>query len=80
MSGYSKACAGGQTRFCSRPTSTHLIEDIDESQSIVALQRYRSVHILLRRQYLGEGFYELAGSYVNGPELGEERIPGRWNI
>jgi len=80
MSGDSKAYAGGQTRGCSHPTSTHLIEDVDEGQSIIALQRYRGAHILLRRQYLGEGFCELAGSYVNGPELREECIPGRWNI
>lgn len=80
MSGDSKACAGDQTRSCSRPTSTHPIEDADEGQSIVAPQRYRGVHILLRGQYLGEGFCELAGSYVNGPELREECIPGRWDI
>ena len=71
---------GDQTRGCSRPTSAHLIEDADEGQSIVVLQRYSSIHTLLRRQHLGEGFCELAGSYVNVPELREECIPGRWNI
>ena len=55
--------------------SAHLIEDADEGYSIVALERHRGIHALLRRQHLGEGVRELVGSYVNRHELCEEGTP-----
>ena len=51
---------------------THLIEDVDKSQSVFALQRQRRVHIFLRCQHLGQSVWEFSGSYVKCHELGEE--------
>ena len=54
--------------------AAHLVEDIDEGQSIVALERHRSIHALLRRQHLSESVWELPGSDVNRHELRKESI------
>ena len=58
--GTSNACGWSQTGcsdFPSRPV--YLIEDVDEGQSIVALQRHRGVYTLLRCQHRSEGVREL---------------------
>ena len=57
----------------------HLIEDVNEGLSIVALQRHCSIDTLLRCQHLSEGVWELSGSYVNRHELREEGILECWN-
>jgi hypothetical protein len=57
----------------------YLIEDVDKGQSILALQRHRDVHTLLGFQRLDKGVWKLSGSYVNGRELREEGIPGRYS-
>jgi len=64
-------------KFSGYHRPTYLIEDVDKSQSVIALQRHHGVHALLRRQRLGEDVCELRGSYVNGRELGEEGVPER---
>lgn len=58
---------------------THLIENVDEGQSVIALQRHRSVDTLLGPQHLGEGIWELPGSCIDGRELRKERIIERYD-
>ena len=58
----------------------HPIEDVNEGQRVVALQRHCGVHSLLGCQHRSEGLWELPGSYINGHELREEGIFERWNI
>ena len=77
--GASKAYVGDQPECPDYPRAAHLIEDVDEGQSIVALQRHRGIDTLLGCQHLGEGVWEFPGSYVNGRELREEDIPGCWH-
>ena len=77
MFGTSKACVVDQTGCSGYHRSAHLVEDIDKGQSVVALQRYCGVRALLRCQHLGEGVWELRGSYVNGRELSQERVSER---
>jgi len=77
MSGASKACVCDQTEFSGHHRPAYLIEDLNKSRSVVALQRHRGVHTLLRCQHLDDGVWELRGSYVNGCELGEESVPER---
>ena len=67
----------GCSDYPSRPV--YLVEDVDEGYSTVTLQRHRGVHTLLRSQHLGEGVWELPGSYIDGHELCEEGILERWN-
>jgi len=57
---------------CRRPA--HLVEDVNQGQCVVTLQRHRSVHALLGRQHLGKGVWEFPGSYINRRELSEEGI------
>jgi len=80
MSGASKACAKWLNRALDYSLSACLIEDVDEGQGIVTLQRHRGIHIFLRCQHPGEPGMELPGSCVNGLELSEERVPGCWTI
>ena len=80
MFGASKTCTRGSIGCSDYPRLPHLIKDIDEGQSIVALQRHRCVHTLLRCQHLGESAWERSGSYVDGRELHEERILESWSI
>ena len=74
MFGASKAYAVDQVGCSGCPRPSYLIEDVYKGQSIVALQRHRGVHTLLRGQQFGEGIWELHGLYINGLELGEEGV------
>ena len=58
----------------------HLIENIDEGQSIVALERHRGIHAFLRPQHPSERVWELPGSNVDGHELCEERVLECWSV
>ena len=53
---------------------THLIEDVDEGQRVVTLQRHCGVHALLGCQHRGERIWELSRSYINGHELRDEGV------
>ena len=74
MFGASKACAVDQAGCSGCPRPAYLIEDVHESQSIVALQRHRGIHTLLRGQHFGEGIWEIPRSDVDGRELREEGV------
>ena len=76
MFGASKACAMDQSRSSGYPWSAHMIEGVDEGQSVVALQQHRDIDAFLRFQHLGDGDWIRRGPYVDGPELSEE-IPDR---
>ena len=65
---------GNQIECSDSHQNTHLIEDVDKSQSVFALQRQRRVHIFLRYQHLGQSVRELSGSDVKCHELGEEGV------
>ena len=80
MFGASKACTGGggQAGCSDHHWPAHLIEDVDEVQSIVSLQRHRGVRTLLRCQHLSERVWEPPQSGVDGHELGEEGIHEGW--
>ena len=56
--------------------SAYLIEDIDEGQSMVALERHRGIHALLRREHPGKIVWEFPGSDVERHQLREEGILG----
>ena len=74
MFGASKACIGDQTGCSDYHRRAYLIKYVNESQSIVSLQRHGGVHPFLRRQHVSEGVWELPGPYVDGHELREEGV------
>ena len=67
-------CESDQKGHSGSHQPAYLIKDPDKTQRNLALRRNHSVSTPLRCPHLGENAWRLPGSYVDGRDLGKERV------